>query len=58
MGSVCMRVFIGVSDHTCMSIYVCTVFLKNAKLLKTVINITYVQPFHQIHRKSWIVSIT
>jgi hypothetical protein len=24
----CVRVFIGVSAHTCMSIYVCTVFLK------------------------------
>jgi hypothetical protein len=28
MGRVCMRVFIGVSAHTCMSICVCTVFLK------------------------------
>jgi hypothetical protein len=28
-GSVCLRVFIGVNIHTCMSIYVCTVFLKN-----------------------------
>jgi hypothetical protein len=27
-GRVCMCVFIGVSAHTCMSIYVCTVFLK------------------------------
>jgi hypothetical protein len=25
-GSVCVHVFIGVSVHTCMSIYVCTVF--------------------------------
>jgi hypothetical protein len=25
---VCVRVFIGVSAHTCMSICVCTVFLK------------------------------
>jgi hypothetical protein len=25
---VCVHVFIGVSAHTCMSIYVCTVFLK------------------------------
>jgi hypothetical protein len=28
-GRVCMRVFIGVSAHTCMSICVCTVFLQN-----------------------------
>jgi hypothetical protein len=28
-GRVCMRVFIWVSAHTCMSICVCTVFLKN-----------------------------
>jgi hypothetical protein len=27
-GSVCVHVFIGVSTHTCMSIYVCTMFLK------------------------------
>jgi hypothetical protein len=27
-GSVCMRMLICVSAHTCMSIYVCTVFLK------------------------------
>jgi hypothetical protein len=27
-GSVCVHMFIGVSAHTCMSIYVCTVFLK------------------------------
>jgi hypothetical protein len=27
-GRVCVRVFIGVSAHTCMSIYVCTVFIK------------------------------
>jgi hypothetical protein len=27
-GRVCVHVFIGVSAHTCMSFYVCTVFLK------------------------------
>jgi hypothetical protein len=27
-GMVCLHVFIGVSAHMCMSIYVCTVFLK------------------------------
>jgi hypothetical protein len=27
---VCARVFIGVSAHTCMSICICTVFLKNS----------------------------
>jgi hypothetical protein len=27
-GRMCVRVFIGVSDRTCMSICVCTVFLK------------------------------
>jgi hypothetical protein len=27
-GRVCVRVFTGVSAHTCMSICVCTVFLK------------------------------
>jgi hypothetical protein len=27
-GSMCVHVFIGVDAHTCMSIYVCTVFLK------------------------------
>jgi hypothetical protein len=27
-GRVCVHVFIGVSARTCMSIYVCTVFLK------------------------------
>jgi hypothetical protein len=31
MGSMCVHVFIGVSVHTCMSIYVCTVFLKKIK---------------------------
>jgi hypothetical protein len=25
---ICVRVFIGVSAHTCMSIYICIVFLK------------------------------
>jgi hypothetical protein len=30
-GRVCVRVFIGMSDRTCMSIYVCTVFLKKHK---------------------------
>jgi hypothetical protein len=29
---VCVRVFIGVSAHTCMIICVCTVFLKNEYL--------------------------
>jgi hypothetical protein len=29
---VCVRVFIGVSAHTCMSIYVCIVFLKKLPL--------------------------
>jgi hypothetical protein len=28
-GRMCMRVFIEVSAHTCMSIYICTEFLKN-----------------------------
>jgi hypothetical protein len=27
-GRVCVRVFIGLSDHTCINIYVYTVFLK------------------------------
>jgi hypothetical protein len=31
-GRVCMHMFIGVSAHTCMSIYVCTVFLKKPNL--------------------------
>jgi hypothetical protein len=31
-GRVCMHMFIGVSAHTCMSIYVCTVFLKKLSL--------------------------
>jgi hypothetical protein len=30
-GRVCVRVFIGVSDRSYMSIYVCTVFLKKTK---------------------------
>jgi hypothetical protein len=30
-GRVCVLVFIGVSDRACMSIYVCTVFLKKHK---------------------------
>jgi hypothetical protein len=34
MGRVYMRVFIEVSDRTCMSIYVCTVFLKNVKKMQ------------------------
>jgi hypothetical protein len=29
-GRVCVHVFIGVSAHTCMSICVCTVFLKKS----------------------------
>jgi hypothetical protein len=55
-GRMCVRVFIGVSAHTCMSIYVCTVFLKkhghafgsfsyfsfntNIKLSRTEVNFT------------------
>jgi hypothetical protein len=31
--SMCMRVFIGVSTHTCMSIYVYTVFLTVSQLM-------------------------
>jgi hypothetical protein len=31
-GKVCVRVFIGVSARTCMSICVCTVFLKKIEL--------------------------
>jgi hypothetical protein len=31
-GRVCVRMFIGVSAHTCMSICVCTVFLKKPNL--------------------------
>jgi hypothetical protein len=31
-GRVCVRMFIGVSAHTCMSIYVCIVFLKKYSL--------------------------
>jgi hypothetical protein len=31
-GRVCMRVFIGVGARTCMSIYVCTVFLKKKEV--------------------------
>jgi hypothetical protein len=30
-GRVCVRVFIGVSDRTCMRICVCTVFLKKSE---------------------------
>jgi hypothetical protein len=30
---VCVHVFIGVSAHTCTSIYVCTVFLKNIQII-------------------------
>jgi hypothetical protein len=33
-GRMCVRVFIGVSAHTCMSIYVCTVFLKKNHYLQ------------------------
>jgi hypothetical protein len=33
-GRVCMHMFIGVSAHTCMNIYVCTVFLKKTKPLE------------------------
>jgi hypothetical protein len=33
MGRVCVRVFIGVSAHTCTSICVCTVFLKNIQII-------------------------
>jgi hypothetical protein len=31
-GRICVRVFVGVSARTCMSIYVCTVFLKKRQL--------------------------
>jgi hypothetical protein len=31
-GRMCIHVFIEVSDRTCMSIYVCTVFLKKIRL--------------------------
>jgi hypothetical protein len=39
-GRVCMRVFIGVSAHTCMSIYVCTMFLN----IYIYIYICYISP--------------
>jgi hypothetical protein len=32
-GRMCVRVFIGVSDHMCMSICICTVFLKKTQIL-------------------------
>jgi hypothetical protein len=38
MGRVCVRVFIGVSARTCMSICVCTVFLKKKLLKKDKLN--------------------
>jgi hypothetical protein len=34
-GRVCVHVFIGVSARTCMSIYVCTVFLKKRQTYPT-----------------------
>jgi hypothetical protein len=34
MSRMCVYVFIGVSDRMCMSIYVCTVFLKKVGLGK------------------------
>jgi hypothetical protein len=34
-GRMCVRVFIGVSGRTCMSIYVCTVFLKKSLVKST-----------------------
>jgi hypothetical protein len=33
MSRVCVRVFIGVSAHTCMSIYFCTMSLKKYEVL-------------------------
>jgi hypothetical protein len=36
IGRVCMRVFIEVSTHTCMSICICTVFLKKKELIRIV----------------------
>jgi hypothetical protein len=35
-GRVCVRVFIGMSTHTYMSIYVCTVFLKKNIEIKSI----------------------
>jgi hypothetical protein len=32
-GRICVRVFVGVSARTCMSIYVCTVFLKKKTII-------------------------
>jgi hypothetical protein len=31
-GRVCVRVFIGVSAHTCMNIYIYTIFLKKSSV--------------------------
>jgi hypothetical protein len=36
----CVRVFIGVSAHMCISIYVCTVFLKKKYLTTVSVNPT------------------
>jgi hypothetical protein len=36
-GRVCVRVFIGLSAHTCMSICVCTMFLKKYRSISEII---------------------
>jgi hypothetical protein len=45
-GRVCVHVFIGVSARTCMSIYVCTVFLKNDKLIQ----LLHKHLVHEVHK--------
>jgi hypothetical protein len=39
ISKMCVRVFIGVSAHTCMSIYVCIVFLKKKKTCASQIDV-------------------
>jgi hypothetical protein len=41
-GRVCVRVFIGMSARTCMSIYVCTVFLKKKKIRQKNLEMAYI----------------
>jgi hypothetical protein len=41
-GRVCVRVFIGMSARTCMSIYVCIVFLKKKRIQQKNLEMAYI----------------
>jgi hypothetical protein len=52
-GRVCVRVFIGVSDRTCMNIRVCTVFLKKYRSINQKTNKNHFAAVTSRLKKRW-----